>query len=113
VLAAMVEDLAAAVLMMLLIPFPGLSGQGRYGFFFRPGLGDLIADLASTHPVLFQLLAEFHLFMLWGFFLWWMGLTTLLDLNRRQAVGAALLTYPVIHFSLCPALLLSRALIFW
>jgi hypothetical protein len=113
VLAAMVEDLAAAVLMMLLVPFPGLIGQAGHALFFRPGLGDVIAGLVSTHTMFFHLLAEFHLFMLWGFFLWWTGLTALLDLNRRQALGAALLTYPVIHFSLCPALMLSRALILW
>ncbi len=112
-LAVMVQDLSAAVLMVLLVPFPGLIGQAGHEFFFRPGLGDLITDLASTHPLLFQLLAEFHLFTLWSFFLWWTGLTTLLDLNRRQAFGAALLSYTVVHFSLCPALLMGKALILW
>ena len=109
----MITDISPAVLFLLLVPLPGLIGRAGREFFFRPGLGDFVAALGTTNPLLFNLLAQFNFFALWSYFLWWIGLAALLGLNFWRVSAVAFLKYTVVHFMLCPALQVGKIFVVW
>lgn len=110
---ALLTDLSPAVLFLLLPVVPSLIGRAGREFFFRPGLADFVAGLATTNPLLFNLLAQFNFFALWSFFLWWTGLAALLGLSFWRVSAVAFLTYTVVHFMLCPALQVGKVFVVW
>ena len=109
----LVNEVIFAVLLGALLVIPSLQGMGGEIPYIRLGLGEWITPLGQTDPVLFNYLAQLHVFSLWGFGLWWVGLATLTDVGYRKSFVVALLSFVAMYVYVCPLRHLVQALVAW
>ena len=109
----LLNEVIYAVLLVSLLVMPSLQGMSGQIPYIRFGVGELIAPLGETHPILFNYLAQLHVFTLWGFGLWWIGLATLTGVLMRRCFIAALLSFTAMYVYVCPLRHLIQSLVVW
>lgn len=100
---------ASALAGFMIVDFPSLTTYviwnlwpGQYviagGILYsRLGLGPLFADLAPTHPILFDIIAKVDLVHIWTFLLWWAAVAVLLEMKAWAALLVTAVTFPAAH----------------
>lgn len=109
----LMNEVVYAVLLAALLVIPSLQGISGQIPYIRLGVGELIAPLGENHPILFNYLAQLHLFTIWGVGLWWIGLSTLTGVLMRKCIVAALLSFTAMYVYVCPLRHLVRSLVVW
>lgn len=111
--AVLLDEVIYAVLLVSLLVMPSLQGMSGEIPYIRFGVGELIAPLGETHPILFNYLAQLHVFTLWGFGIWWIGLSTLTGALMRRCFVVALLSFIAMYVYVCPLRHLIQSLVVW
>ena len=109
----LVNEVVSAFLLGALLMVPSLDGMSGQIPYIRLGLGEWLLPLGETNPVLFNYLAQLHVFTVWGFNLWWVGLTTLAGVGFQKSFVAALLSFVAMYVYVCPLRHLVQALVMW
>jgi hypothetical protein len=109
----LIDEVIYAVLLVSLLVMPSLQGMSGQIPYIRFGVGELIAPLGETHPILFNYLAQLHVFTFWGFGLWWIGLATLTGALMRRCFVVALLSFMAMYVYVCPLRHLIQSLVVW
>jgi hypothetical protein len=58
-------------------------------------------------------LAQVHVFTLWGFGMWWIGIATLTKIEFPKGFVVALLSFVAMYSYVCPLRHLVQALVVW
>lgn len=109
----LVNEVIYAFLLGSLLVIPSLQGISGQIPYIRLGLGEWMTPLGHTNPVLFNYLAQLHLFTLWGVGLWWVGLATLTGVGFQKGFVVALLSFVAMYFYVCPLRHLVQSLVVW
>jgi hypothetical protein len=109
----LVNEVIFAFLLAALLIIPSLQGMSGQIPYIRLGLGEWVRSIGPTSPFLFNYLAQLHVFSVWGFGLWWVGIASVTGGNLQKVFFVALLSFVAMYTYVCPLRHLVQALVVW